>query len=184
MRATIALSALLALAAARCQPGLAPNSTHSALQDPAAPVAQATPASPSALALSPDAQSIYRNALVRDGAPSCAELSRAVSDPLPALIEVAERVQHPPSAAMRAAQCVVREHSSRAVETIGRWVSRRATMGLGLMALNHLDAMDERTATRVVELALRGEIAAEARSRIERSERHPALRARATSASP
>lgn len=178
MRATIARCALLALLAARCQPAMSPSAA------PSHAVPQTPRAAAERIELSTDAQRIYQRALVRDGAPSCAQLTEGVTDPLAALIEVAERVQHPPSAAMRAAQCVLREHSSRAVETIGRWVSRRATMGLGLLTLNHLDAMDEQTATRVVELALGGEIAAEARSRIERSERYPALRARATSASP
>lgn len=136
--------------------------------------------------LSADAARVHQRLLVRDAAPTCAALIEGIARPVPALIEVAERAPHPPSASIVAASCVARVHATDAVDALERWVSARATLGLALATLNHIDAMDERVATRVVERALAGENADEARPRIERSTRFPALveRARRPTAAP
>ncbi len=139
-----------------------------------------SPAQAARIELSADAQTLYRRTLVRDGAPSCAELTAGLGDPTRALLEVSERVIAPGSSSIRAATCLLRSDAAREVEPqLARWVRTRATMGLGLLALNYLDALEEGLATRLVESALAGEFADEARERIARSTRYPALRARA-----
>jgi len=116
-----------------------------------------------------EAQTLYQRSLVRDPAPSCAELTHGLAAPVAALLEVAERVVAPPSSAMRAATCLLREHAAVIEPQMLRWVDDPGTMGLGLLALNHLDDFEPALAERVVAAALAGKYANTARLRVQRS---------------
>jgi hypothetical protein len=128
-----------------------------------------------AVALSVDAQRIYERTLVRDGAPPCAALTADVATPVPALLEIAERVTAPPSSGMRAAECLLEGHALEVEPTLTSWVTHESTLGFGLLVLGHLDTLEPELADRLARAALAGELADRARSRIARSERHHAL---------
>jgi hypothetical protein len=125
-----------------------------------------------AVTLSADAQRIYKRTLVRDGVPPCAELTADVASPVPALLEIAERVTAPPSSGMRAATCLLEGHALEVEPTLTSWVTHESTLGFGLLVLGHLDELDPALGDRLARAALAGELADRARSRIARSERH------------
>lgn len=125
--------------------------------------------------LSADAQTIYERALVRDASPPCDVLTAGVASPVSPLIEITERVIAPPSAGMRAAECLIEGHALEVEPTLTSWVTHQATMGFGLLVLDRLDTIDPALGERLANAALAGEIADRARTRIARSERHHAL---------
>lgn len=124
---------------------------------------------PEAVVLGPEAQQVYERTLGRDAAPSCALLTEGLSEPVDALVEVAERAVAPPASSMRAASCLVQEHPTEIEPRMLRWVSERRTMGLGLLVLNHLDRFEPELAERIASAALAGEYADAARPRIART---------------
>lgn len=124
---------------------------------------------PARITLGAEAQQVYERSLVRDPAPSCAALTEGLRAPTAALLEVAERVEAPPSSGMRAATCLVVEHASEIEPVMLRWVSERETMGYGLLVLDHLDSMEVPLAERLRDAALAGEFPDAARRRIARS---------------
>ncbi|MBX7195562.1 MAG: hypothetical protein K1X94_26130 [Sandaracinaceae bacterium] len=128
-----------------------------------------------ALVLGTDAQRLYERLLVRDGAPSCAALVEGVDEPVAPLLEITERVTAPPSAGMRAAECLLEDHALELEPTLTGWVTHEATMGFALLVLDHLDTLDPALGERLARAALAGENAERARTRIARSERHHAL---------
>jgi hypothetical protein len=185
-RASLSLGLLLQLLG--CQPLAAteplsrsspPVAPRSATRSPA-PAAPIAPVTAPSLAppWSADAQRLYERTLVRDPVPSCAALTAGLTDPARALVEVSERAVAPPSSAIRAAACAL-ERAGEVEPALLRWVRTRETLGLGLLVLGQLDRLEAPLAARVVDAALTGPIAAEARPRIVRSTRHPGLRARA-----
>ncbi|MBN8613828.1 MAG: hypothetical protein J0L92_24745 [Deltaproteobacteria bacterium] len=127
--------------------------------------------------LSADAQTIYERALVRDASPPCEVLTAGITAPVSPLLEITERVTSPPSAGMRAAECLIEGHAIEIeIEpTLTSWVTHQATMGFGLLVLDRLDTIDPALGERLANAALAGEIADRARTRIARSERHHAL---------
>ena len=137
--------------------------------------------SPPRVELGPEAMVLYRRALVRDRAPSCADLVADLEQPTEALLEVVDRTTAPPSAGMRAATCLVREHAPEMESRMTRWVRSRETMGLALLVLGELDRLEPALADRLARAALAGENAARARPRIARSERFAHLLAAVSS---
>lgn len=127
------------------------------------------------IVLSEDAQTIYERALVRDASPPCDVLTAGVSDPVAPLLEIAARVTSPPSAGMRAAECLIEGHALEVEPTLTSWVTHEDTLGFGLLVLGRLDTIDPALGERLARAALAGEIADRARTRIARSERHHAL---------
>lgn len=125
--------------------------------------------------LSADAQTIYERALVRDASPPCDVLTAGIASPVAPLLEITERVTSPPSAGMRAAQCLIEDHALEVEPTLTSWVTHEATMGFGLLVLDRLDTIDPALGERLANAALAGEISARARTRIARSERHHPL---------
>ncbi len=127
------------------------------------------------IVLSADAQTIYERALVRDASPPCDVLTAGVTEPMPALIEITERVASPPSAGMRAAECLIEGHALEIEPTLTAWVTHESTLGFALLVLNRLDTIEPALGERLARAALEGEIADRARTRIARSERHRQL---------
>lgn len=130
---------------------------------------------PARVELGPEAAQLYQRTLVRDPAPSCAELTAGLARPTDALLEVAERVVAPPSSGMRAASCLVHEHAAELEPQLTRWVQDQETMGFGLLVLGQLDTLENTLAERLARAALAGDFAEEARPRIARSVRHAHL---------
>ena len=124
---------------------------------------------PPRAALGAEARQVFERSLVRDRAPSCAALTDGLREPVAALLEVAERVEAPPSSGMRAASCLVREHAAAVEPQLVRWVSDGETRGFGLLVLNHLDDIEPELARRLARAALHGELADDARRRLARS---------------
>ena len=120
-------------------------------------------------------ESIYRALSVRDPVPSCETVEALSTTPVADLLFVVDHATQPPWAAMRAAQCLVRRHSTEVQPQIVSWVSAEETRGLAWMTLSFLDAMPIEVATPVAKAALAGPLASEARPRIQKSET-PALK--------
>jgi|GEM_PF-4433468 hypothetical protein len=146
--------------------------------------ASAAPEHGAVVTLGVDAQRIYERTLARDGAPSCAELTADVAAPVPALVEITERVIAPPGSGIRAAECLLETHALEVEPTLTAWVTHEATLGFGLLVLGRLDALEPALAERLARAALAGELAERARPRIARSERLHGLLAPGTAEEP
>ncbi len=139
--------------------------------DPPTTGARAAPSPSAATTLSEGAQRIYERTLVRDGMPSCAELTADVEEPAAALLEITERVTAPPGSGIRAAECLLEGHALEVEPTLTAWVAHEATLGFGLLVLGRLDELEEGLGERLARAALSGELADRARPRIAGSER-------------
>ena len=109
---------------------------------------------------------LYDALKLRHEGPPCsdlAELSEAVADDLVWLVE---NVKHPPWVGIRAAQCVIREHTEAKADAIDLWVSEANHRGLALLTMGLLDELPEPAAVRFATLALEGPLADEARERL------------------
>ncbi len=134
--------------------------------------AQADPAADSSSgdSFSPTAQeeAVYRALVVRDPAPTCAQLSALTDDPLATLRTIVAHAQMPPWAPMRAASCMLDDHAQQAETDFVQWVTTEQTRGLALLVLGRLDDLPEPVAMRVAQAALAGVHAEAAREHISR----------------
>jgi len=107
------------------------------------------------------------NALqVRHEAPTCeslAKMSESVADDLLWLIQ---NTKSPPWVGIRAAQCVIREHTEAKADTIDTWVTDPQYKGLAVLTFGLLDELPESVAMRFATLALEGPMAEDARKRL------------------
>ena len=114
-----------------------------------------------------ETQTALFNALkVRHEAPLCsslADLSENVADDLVWLVDNAKL---PPWVGIRAAQCVVREHTEAKADTIDTWVSDPKYKGVAMLTFGLLDELPEAAAIRFTTIALESPMADEARKRL------------------
>ncbi len=120
--------------------------------------------------LTPEEQAVYDALLGRDSSPSCDELASLTLDPVGTYRVLIEHATMPPWVGVRAADCLVSEHSVAAREDIAAWVQDPELLGLALIALGGLDKMDPEVALDTARLALEGPLADRARERILKSE--------------
>ena len=95
---------------------------------------------------------LLRRLSLRDPVPACDELRGSSAD----LVWIAETVEHPPWAGMRAAACVVSEHAAVQEVVLVRWVTDPALAGLGRVVAGGLDAVPADVALRLATAALEG----------------------------
>jgi hypothetical protein len=103
---------------------------------------------------------------MRDGSPPCSEVEALAAEPVPALAGIAENLDMPPWAGMRAADCLLLGHATASQEHIVGWVGDPETKGLALLALKQLDEMPLDVSLSVATAALAGPHADLARARI------------------
>lgn len=114
----------------------------------------------------------------RDGAPPCAEVEALVPDPATSLEAIVDHVSMPPWAGMHAAACLIERHSGDRRATLLAWTTDPARKGLARLVFNRLHLLQPDDAELVLEGALAGPLAADARAALVRSP-DPALRERA-----
>lgn len=119
---------------------------------------------------SPSQQALVQALSVREPAPTCASLSALSTAPVDDLAWVVSNVTSPPWAGMKAAECLVLDHTEAARPLIDTWVTEPRLKGLGWVVLKHLDAMPRPVALEIARLAVdKGPDPAGARRRIRRS---------------
>lgn len=129
----------------------------------------AVPAMADDYTFSAEEQAVYDALLRRDGAPTCDELAGMTLDPVGTYRVMIEHAVMPPWVGVRAADCLVTEHSVAAREDLEAWVQDPELLGLALIALNGLDKMDHEVAMGVARAALEGPLAEQAGDRILKS---------------
>ena len=113
------------------------------------------------------AQTALFNALkLRHEGPPCSDLTALSESAADDLVWLVENVKHPPWVGIRAAQCVIREHTDAKADAIDLWVSEPKHRGLALLTMGLLDELPEPAAIRFATLALEGPLADEARKRL------------------
>jgi hypothetical protein len=90
----------------------------------------------------------------RDAAPACADLDAQTTDPVADYRWIVEHVTMPPTAGIRAAECLVVGHAPAAADLLRRWVSEPQLKGFGWVALRHLDRVEPTLARELATLAL------------------------------
>lgn len=123
-----------------------------------------------AVVLTPAEEELLRALSARDQAPDCATLSAMVPDPVASFTTIVEKVQMPPAAPMRAARCLLTEHTDAAADTIEGWLRSEGTEGLARLVLGELDHLAPEQAARFGRAALEGPYSALARPELESSE--------------
>jgi hypothetical protein len=119
---------------------------------------------------SPSQEAIIQALSVREPAPTCGGLAALSAAPADDLAWVVTNVTSPPWAGMKAAECLVLEHTEAARPLIDAWVTDPRLKGLGWVVLKHLDAMPRPMALEIAQLAVdKGPDPAGARRRIRRS---------------
>jgi hypothetical protein len=108
----------------------------------------------------------------RDGAPPCDEIEEMASEtPLEDLSWVVANIENPPWVGMRAAGCILENHSVDASELLESWVVDPALRGLAILVLDNLDALPQAQAWDLARLAiLEGPDPDGSRERIAKSE--------------
>ncbi len=96
----------------------------------------------------------------RDAAPECAVVTADSEDPLGDLVFLAEEVAMPPHAGMRAAYCVINEHSEAGLDTLVKWSTGPQTEGLARLLFGRLAFLPPEVAATVRDAALAGPHAA------------------------
>ena len=131
--------------------------------------AERPPAPP--LEMSAEREAMARALSKRDSAPPCGEVEALSLDPLTDLVWLVEHIQKPPWVGMRAARCVLENHSAEASAVLEDWVIDPALKGLGFLILDSLDDLPQ---TQAIELAQRalseGPDPEAARTRVARSD--------------
>ena len=140
-------------------------STPAHAQDAGAGVAEEA----AAHTFSAEAEAIIRALSVRDPVPACADIEALTQTPVPTLVEVVDHATMPPWVGIRAADCLVQNHSAEIEAELLSWVSTPQTKGLAILALNQLDVMPSELAVKVATTAVEGPLAATARPRIARA---------------
>lgn len=125
-----------------------------------------------------DTQATMVRALAsRDAPPTCTDLEALSSSPAHDLQWIAEHVTMPPTAGVRAAQCLVIGHADDANDTLRAWVTEPMLKGFGWVVLRNLDDVELSLAIDLATLALTaGPDPKAAAKRIRTSER-PELKA-------
>lgn len=110
----------------------------------------------SANPLSEEAQRAYDALAPRHVTETCEALTTRLSLSGKALEEVVERVQSPPWAPMRAAECLLQ--TKQASEgTLSRWVSNEQTRGLARLVFTHLESWPVHESLPIARAALSGQ---------------------------
>ena len=99
-------------------------------------------------------QQLYRALSVRHPEPDCAAVEALVPDAVDSLTALANEVQMPPWAPMRAARCLVERHAEAAEPTLKAWVADPDLLGFAKLVTKKIDHMPEPVAVRVAEAAL------------------------------
>ena len=74
------------------------------------------------------------------------------------LVHLAETVEMPPWAGIRAAHCFMEQFASQSPDTLKRWVAEPRWAGLGRVVLMELSKVDEPLAVQLAALALEGHL--------------------------
>jgi hypothetical protein len=106
---------------------------------------------------------------IKDPTPPCEQVEALATDPVPLLLRAVNEVQRPPWVAMRAAECLVTRHAAAIEAEMTSWMGDSQKKGLGLLVLDHLDAMEPTLATRIASAAMAGPYRDAASVRIARS---------------
>lgn len=165
-----------------CAPKVDANRAPDA-EEPASSAASApslAPVDPAAPAADDARARLVRALSIRDPAPSCEVVEGlAGPDPVAELVWVAENVESPPWAGIRAASCVSDRHAGVAGDAVDRWLTDARFPGLARVVIGAFDRMPEDVAVRFGRRALEGTQADAAKSALGRSQRS-ALRALVT----
>ena len=129
----------------------------------------APPAKPS-----PTQTALYNALKIRHEAPLCESLAELSDDLANDLVWLVDNAQRPPWVGIRAAQCVVREHTDAKADTIDTWVSDPTYKGVAMLTFGLLDELPEAAAIRFTTIALESPLADEARKRLADSA-HPSV---------
>ena len=113
---------------------------------------------PSAADPAPSAsQAALHTALsARDGAPECASLEELSQTLVADLLWIIDHVAMPPTAGVRAADCLAERHAAEIPEVMERWVTDPRLKGFGFVVLSHLDDIPLEQALKLATLALTG----------------------------
>ena len=144
------------------------NSEHSDTTDDDGN-AESPPAPPPEM--SAEREAMARALSKRDSAPPCGEVESLSLDPLTDLVWLVDHITQPPWVGMRAARCILENHSVDAAPVLQRWVVSPELKGLGYLILDSLDALSQDQASDLAKLALEeGPDPEAARVRIARSD--------------
>jgi len=122
--------------------------------DPLMGIEGQPPAAGGAVGPSDTQAAMVRALSSRDAAPSCADLDAQTADPVADYRWIVEHVAMPPTAGIRAAECLVVGHATAAADLMRRWVSEPQLKGFGWVALRHLDRVEPTLARELATLAL------------------------------
>ena len=114
----------------------------------------------------PTQTALYNALKVRHEAPLCESLAELSDDLANDLVWLVDNAKRPPWVGIRAAQCVVREHTDAKADTIDTWVSDPTYKGVAMLTFGLLDELPEAAAIRFTTIALESPLADEARKRL------------------
>lgn len=117
---------------------------------------------------SPSQEALYRALIVREGAPTCAELAPLSPTLVEDLVYLTENAKQPTWVGIRAAECLLTEHQEAALPVILGWMARSDAKGFALVAVEKLDRMPIERAKAVAQAGLAGPLAETLRPRIAR----------------
>ena len=118
-------------------------------------------------ALPPGTMEIHRMLSARDNAPSCEDVEALSSEPVQALLYIAENATQPPWAGIRAAECLTTRHAEQIQPQLEQWVQNTETKGFALVVFNNIDRIPEPIADNIVRTSLAGPLADDARPRLK-----------------
>lgn len=119
---------------------------------------------------SEEERAVYDAFLARDAGPTCAEVEALTATPAETLQVIVREATQPPWVGMRAADCLIRNHSVAVEEELKAWVTDPELLGLALLALGTLDEMDAGVAVKVADAAIKGPLKEQAGERMLKSE--------------
>lgn len=117
---------------------------------------------------SPSQEALYRALVVREGAPTCAELAPLSPTLVADLVYLTENAKQPTWVGIRAAECLLTEHQEAALPVILGWMGRSDAKGFALVTVEKLDRMPIERAMAVAQAGLAGPLADTLRPRIAR----------------
>jgi hypothetical protein len=122
--------------------------------------------------LTPEREAMRLALSARDQSPPCAEIVTLASEmPTDDYTWLIDHVRHPPWVGMRAARCILENHSIDASEIIESWVVNPELKGLGYLVLDSLDSLPQQQASDLARLAiLEGPDPEAARERVAKSD--------------
>jgi len=119
---------------------------------------------------SAEERAVYDAFLSRDASPTCAEVETLTETPVETLQVIVREAVQPPWVGMRAADCLIRNHSVEIEAELKAWVTDPDLLGLALLALGTLDEMEPTVALNVAEAAMDGPLKDQAGERILKSQ--------------